>query len=144
MMYKKCRCGKKIEYTSKYCEKCTEEIEIENKKKIKRYDKEVRNNNSNIKYKKFYDSSAWRLLSDIIYIKYNGLCIYCLIEYGLIVDADTIHHITELKEDWSKRLEEDNLMPLCHDCHNKIHGRYTDKEKVKLRDIVLKYWEIYL
>ncbi|WP_250540588.1 HNH endonuclease, partial [Bacillus subtilis] len=28
----------------------------------------------------------------------------------------------EVKEDWAKRLDLDNLVSLCNACHNKVHG----------------------
>lgn len=40
----------------------------------------------------------------------------------LIEQANIVHHVIEVKEDWSKRLDIDNLVSVCHSCHNKIHG----------------------
>ncbi|TWK49239.1 hypothetical protein CHCC20347_1522 [Bacillus paralicheniformis] len=33
-----------------------------------------------------------------------------------------VHHIVEVKQDWSKRLDLSNLESLCNACHNKVHG----------------------
>ncbi|WP_377897049.1 HNH endonuclease [Gottfriedia sp. OAE603] len=32
---------------------------------------------------------------------------------------DVVHHIVEIKADWSKRLEKKNLKAMCHGCHNR-------------------------
>ncbi|MEU3039173.1 HNH endonuclease [Nocardia salmonicida] len=43
---------------------------------------------------------------------------------GIVNDKDLIvHHKVELKEDWSKRLDMDNLEVVCIGCHNKIHKK---------------------
>nr|WP_282098271.1 HNH endonuclease signature motif containing protein [Staphylococcus aureus] len=33
--------------------------------------------------------------------------------------AQMVDHIIPTKVDWSKRLEKENLQPLCFECHNK-------------------------
>jgi len=52
----------------------------------------------------------------------NPLCEMCLKE-GRATAADTVHHIVEVEQDPSLRLDLKNLMSLCRDCHEKIHGR---------------------
>lgn len=81
------------------------------------YDKYHRSDRS----KQFYHSSAWKRARDLIRIRDNGLCIECLnqkrITVGTIVD-----HIIPIKQNWNKRLDEDNLQLLCQSCHNKKTG----------------------
>lgn len=135
-VYRRCgKCGKKILQSSK-CE-CT-------KASARDYKKKVRENKENIKYSKFYDSPHWKRMSKYIRIKYNGLCLYCLVKFKITTIADVVHHIIELKEDFSKRLEDENLLPLCHSCHNKLHKNYTEIEKKELYKIKDKYEEEYL
>ena len=38
------------------------------------------------------------------------------------------HHIIPYNEDPTKELRWDNLMALCHHCHDKIHGRHIDRD----------------
>lgn len=68
----------------------------------------------------FYKSSAWQRLRRLAYERDNGLCQRCL-KAGILKRADVVHHIVEIKVDWSKRLELSNLESLCHTCHNTIH-----------------------
>ncbi|WP_432702679.1 HNH endonuclease [Lysinibacillus sphaericus] len=81
------------------------------------YDKYHRSDRS----KQFYHSAAWKRARDLIRIRDNGLCIECLnqkrITVGTIVD-----HIIPIKQNWNKRLDEDNLQLLCQSCHNKKTG----------------------
>nr|WP_275591513.1 HNH endonuclease signature motif containing protein [Mammaliicoccus sp. A-M4] len=51
-------------------------------------------------------------------LEYDYLCQECL-RQGYYQQANVVDHIIELKDDWSKRLDKDNLIPLCHSCHNK-------------------------
>ena len=78
------------------------------------------------------------------YNKYNGLCLMCYFKYKILTIANVVHHIVELKEDYTKRLDEDNLITLCHSCHNILHGNYTDKEKQELHNIKNMYEDEFL
>lgn len=42
-----------------------------------------------------------------------------------LTKATTIHHIVELNDDVSRMLDDENLISLCHECHDLIHGRTT-------------------
>jgi len=85
--------------------------------KHREYDKEKRDNFA----KSIYTSQRWRKLRENIMKKYGGLCQECL-KRGRIVKADVVDHIVEIKDGgciWC----EDNLIPLCHSCHNKKTAR---------------------
>lgn len=134
-IYVRCgRCGKKIPQGSTCSCK---------KQSYKEYDNKVRYSKDNIKYTLFYKSKEWDSMSSYIRHKYLGLCVMCLIEYDEIKQSDVVHHIEELKEDWSIRLDESNLIPLCHRCHNEIHSSYSIIEKEKLKEILRRYAEKY-
>lgn len=81
------------------------------------YDRYQRNK----KHNRFYHSASWKRVRDLIRIRDNGLCVECLndkrITVGTIVD-----HIIPIKQNWNKRLDEDNLQLLCQPCHNKKTG----------------------
>jgi len=49
------------------------------------------------------------------------LCEECL-KAGIVRPAITVHHIVPLSEGGA-RLDYDNLMPLCRECHERIHQR---------------------
>lgn len=135
MIFSKCSCGKRIPQGSK-CD-CKKE-------RYKDYDKNVRSIGENKKYNSFYHSKEWIKLSNYIKIKYKGLCLMCLINYKQIVAYDVVHHIDTIKEHWDKRLSEDNLIPLCHHCHNGIHRSYNEKQKNELKQVIKDYKEKFI
>lgn len=134
-IYRRCgKCGKKI-VQGMTCE-CVKDTRRE-------YNKNVRYNKDKT-YSTFYNSMHWKRMSTYIRCKYNGLCLSCYIKYKILNVADVVHHIVELKEDYSKRLEEDNLVTLCHSCHNILHSNYTEKEKKELKNIKNMYEDEFL
>jgi len=78
------------------------------------YDKNFRNK----KHQIFYSSSEWRKIRKIVMIKAGGLCASCM-DMNIVTNADVVDHIVPITIDYTKRLEESNLQPLCHTCHNK-------------------------
>jgi len=98
------------------------ELQRYRKGNTKRYNQEVRQNRRNKEYTAFYNSTLWRKLRVQVLIRDNYLCQHCLAG-GVVNDKDLIvHHIVELKDDWSKRLDMENLEVVCISCHNKIHS----------------------
>jgi len=83
----------------------------------RRYDESKRDRRA----REFYVSPAWLAMRERILVRDHGLCQLCLRE-GRITPADTVHHIVELREDWSRRLDPDNLVAICAACHNRVHG----------------------
>lgn len=99
------------------------ELQEYRKANTKRYNQEVRQNRRNKEYTAFYNSTQWRKLRQQVLMRDNYLCQHCLAE-GVVNDKNLIvHHKIELKRDWSKRLDMDNLEAVCFSCHNKIHGK---------------------
>ena len=137
-MYRVCgRCGKKVEY-GKQCD-CSINY---NKARYKRYNKVIRNREDNKEYGKFYSGKQWKVMRNAVATKYNGLCLKCLAQ-GKINRYNVIHHIVELREDMSKALDLNNLIPLCHGCHNDIHGNYTESKREELRRLLIDYNDKY-
>lgn len=136
-IYTKCgSCGKKILKGTK-CE-CR-------KDRYKEYDKRVRLKGDNKQYAKFYNSVAWKRMSASINKKYNGMCLMCLLRDKSITPSDVVHHIETIRERFDKKLEEENLIPLCHRCHNNIdHINYSNELKNELRRLLLEYEKKYI
>ncbi|MEB8093170.1 HNH endonuclease [Mammaliicoccus lentus] len=78
-------------------------------------------------YDWFYHSNAWRTLRQMAMVRDNYLCQMCLKENN-IKDAEIVHHIIYVTEDFTKALELDNLMCVCSSCHNKIHANDNKQE----------------
>ena len=102
----------------RYCEEHQEEAEKRKAESNRFYDKHVRDKQAEA----FYKSKAWVAARQQALIRDNYLCQECL-KQGRITRADTVHHKIELKRDWSKRLQIDNLVSLCTECHNRMHSR---------------------
>ena len=86
------------------------------------------------KYDSFYQTKEWKLLRNQKWVSANGLCEMCRAK-GIIKAAREIHHKIPIEEDWSKRLDYDNLIALCSDCHNQQHLRISPFQKF------FKSWE---
>ena len=95
------------------------------KRKIKTYHE---------KFDKFYQSKEWQLLRNQKWCQADGLCEMCRAK-GIIKSAKEIHHRIPIEEEWSKRLDYDNLVALCSDCHNAQHERISPLQKF------LKDWD---
>lgn len=103
-------CRTLVAYDTRYCEK---HRKITNKW---RYHKRMYDSDES-KYQQFYKSSAWRKLSRR-FLESNPVCVQCY-QDGVIRKADVVDHVIEIKDDWSRRLDESNLQPLCYRHHNR-------------------------
>lgn len=87
---------------------------------------------------KFRWSRKWREKSEDIKRRDNYLCSVCKEENRYNYSNLEVHHIVPLKEDFDKRLDDDNLITLCEEHHEKaergeISRKYLQaivKEKV--------------
>ena len=116
----KVNCNELINFNESYCD----EHKQLSKQSNKDYDS-LRNKRDN-QYRKFYNSKAWKDARHISMLRHDSLCQECL-RNGLYTQADVIDHIVELRDDYSRRLDQSNLEPLCHDCHNK--KTYREKQR---------------
>ena len=89
--------------------------------------------NYNEKYSTFYNSKEWKILRKNKWESSNGLCEKCL-EKGIVKCGIEVHHKIPIGKDWSKRLDYDNLILLCKECHNYSHNRISPLQKF------LKIW----
>nr|DAE47327.1 MAG TPA: HNH endonuclease [Caudoviricetes sp.] len=142
-MYKVCSyCNKRYEY-GKLCE--CDGANKAKKRTQQHYDKYVRKSSENKKYDTFYHTKEWERMAEHVKNKYNNLCVMCLIDRSRPIPYDVIHHIYEIKTGigWEERLNEELLIPLCHDCHSKQHLNYTQDKIERLIEILNKYKELY-
>ena len=92
---------------------------------------------------KFYKSKEWmELRQEVLHDKHYE-CQHCLSK-GKYTRADCVHHINEVKNRpdlaLSKKYtdiegnEHINLIPLCNQCHNKVHDRVGSTKKDRFRN----------
>ena len=120
-----CRCDAIISHRDKYCKECQEEIDRKSKERFEAYlryrkatgkDKETyrkyRSNRSDKEYQSFYNSKEWKNKRDKIIAKFKYIDVYAYYKNKEIIEASLVHHIKEVKEDYSKRLRDDNLITI--------------------------------
>ncbi|HFC9286538.1 HNH endonuclease signature motif containing protein [Clostridium perfringens] len=130
-MYSVCRCGEKIPYRTKYCDKCKPIIEKEKRRNKILYKRQRTNKFGLSEQQKIYNSKKWRETKASVLDEYKGLCVGCLAK-GLLVPATEVHHIVWLSKDISKAYDKDNLISLCYSCHDDIHRLNIDnKDKLE-------------
>lgn len=74
----------------------------------------------------FYKTEEW-VRKRIVILKRDGYqCMNCK-RYGLVTEANTVHHIIPLEDDSDLRLHNNNLLSLCMSCHEKMHDKYSGR-----------------
>lgn len=106
-------CNVLIDYDKSYCAKHQTD-----KQQQVTSDYDVYANRKEIggKFFQFYHSKAWKQLSYSYRLR-NPMCEVCL-KKDIYIKCDVVDHIIPIRNDWSKRLDENNLQALCHSCHN--------------------------
>ena len=103
-------CGKKLSKSAKnYCLKCW------NKKQDKGLSRERT---------KFANSAAWQLIRKKCFERDNYTCTKCGLRNKRGLNKSVVlnaHHIKSYKHYPELRLELDNIITLCEDCHYKVH-----------------------
>ena len=84
---------------------------------------------SNIKTDKditelFYHSKEWRKVRKKVLARDKRECQVCKDLGKVTVNNLLVHHIYILEYYYNKRLDIDNLVTVCHGCHELIHDRY--------------------
>lgn len=74
--------------------------------------------NHDPKVVEFRNSTAWKHKTEEIRQRDMQLCKICLAENIFNYKNLSVHHIVPLAEDWSRRLDNDNLITVC-DMHHK-------------------------
>lgn len=116
-------CSTLVEYNQTYCDKHKQEA------KQNLYDNYEHRKEIGGKYFWFYKTKQWQRLSRLHRIN-NPMCEQCL-KNGIVRKADLVDHIIEIRDDWEKRFDEDNLQSLCHSCHWQKTKEEQEKRKTK-------------
>lgn len=116
MLLHMCRCGRLIPQTIRLCAEC----EAKDGQRHRDYNEHRRDGRAAA----FYISKEWRRTRGIVLSAHDFIDLYALHVMNEIRRADTVHHIIELSEDWTKRLDMGNLIPLSSATHNTIHTLY--------------------
>jgi 5-methylcytosine-specific restriction endonuclease McrA len=66
---------------------------------------------------KFRSSAAWKHKRAEILKRDHNMCKICCNEEGL-----QVHHIYSLDTHWQLRLDDNNLITLCEQCHHAAHN----------------------
>lgn len=118
MMLKECRCGRLIPQSVRLCDQCA--AQEESRHMI--YNETKRSKRAAA----FYVSPQWRRLRPIIISIFDGIDIYALYVEQRIESCKEVHHIEELEDNWRRRLDPLNLIPLSHDTHTHITALYKE------------------
>ena len=110
---------------NRYCEK-HEYIEIEQKKA---WNRKYNSKRDDDKEQAFYKTVGWKQARKVALARDNYLCQDCL-KLGVVVPAQTVHHIIPIKVLWQLRLIIDNMISLCESCHQERH-RKLNENKIK-------------
>jgi len=88
--------------------------------------------------RKLRSKYSWTKKSQEIREKSHNLCEVCKAQGVFTYDNIEVHHITKLKEDESKLLENENLICLCQEHHKQADKNEIDKnylvELAKIRE----------
>lgn len=129
MLKKLCpRCNKElINYNDKYCKECSSKVDEE----IKEIHKHYKRGRVDKREQLFYNSKEWIQTRDTIKSKYKGLCLYSYYILNQIVYSDYIHHIDTIKDNWNRRLDTNNLIPISASIHQLVHDKYNNNKNDK-------------
>ena len=135
MLMKACpRCKRMIPHGLPYCADCApiaeaQRAEAQERKaeyKRKKYNRDY-NRQRDPKYLTFYRSKEWKITSRAR-LQAAGYKCQAKLEgcQGLAVE---VHHTKPIQteEGWERRLDWDNLEPVCTACHNGRHQRFKQK-----------------
>ncbi len=91
---------------------------------------------------RFYKSKLWMKKKEEILDAFHHECMWCK-ERGRISKAVEVHHMQFVKTHPELALDEfytyqgkqhRNLVPLCHDCHDKAHERIRYKKRQQFNE----------
>lgn len=104
--------------------------------------------------KKFYNSKVWKTKREEILKRDRRECQDCVrrlqdaaVEKVILAGEDRkiraaveVHHIKELRDYPELKLDDDNLISLCTQCHNVRHGRNVKRFVKKKKRVTEERW----
>lgn len=101
--------------------------------------------------RRFYKSRPWRDLRASVLDAAHHECAMCKEKSPAVYSrAVTVHHVMHVDEHPGLALsrtyvdehgeEHDNLMPLCHECHDIVHGRWQGHVHDGTKDVTPERW----
>lgn len=129
-------CNVLVDYGTKYCDK----HKTKDRDRYKDYRKSRLRDEEEKARQEFYNSVEWKNIRDLAIRKYFGIDILEYYKTGQIIMGYTVHHIVELKDDWNKRLDINNLIYLSQENHVKIHKlmERSKEDKYKVVEMLLQ------
>lgn len=82
----------------------------------------------------FYQGAKWKRLRARILRRDKYMCQNCR-RYGRQREATEVHHIEHLEDNPARAYDPENLISLCHSCHNSMHP-----EKAEAMNRCRKLW----
>lgn len=76
----------------------------------------------------FYQTKEWKALRAARFAYASGLCERCR-QRGVVKEGKEVHHIIPIEVNWEKRLDFENVILLCSECHNEQHERISPLQK---------------
>lgn len=136
-MLKQCSwhgCTKIINDGVSYCEYHQDKYDKEQKKRFKEYKLRREDDKEN----SFYNSDSWKRLRASVTAMYFYIDILEYYSTGRIIQGENLHHIIEVKEDWARRLDIDNLIYLSSGNHRRVHAYYNKgiKERKQMQKVL--------
>lgn len=119
----RCGCNNLIDMGEQYCSKHKQTKTERNRE----YDKTQRNKDAKV----FYNSAAWKKTRNAVLARDNCIDVYLYVKEKRIVPATLVHHIVELREDWSKRCTMSNLISVSEKTHEGIIKTAYKKDETK-------------
>lgn len=135
---KQCRCGAKIDIKDTCCPSCNKVYKQRVHDKNKLYDSK-----RDEKAHSFYTSTRWHKFRDAIVNRFKGIDIYLYYTQGVIAQGNTVHHIIEVNEDDTRKLDVSNVILVSKYTHEKIHRLYKDNKEAtqQLLFDLIERWE---
>ena len=86
----------------------------------------------NAKADKFRNTTIWKRKREEIKKRDCYLCRYCFdVKHKINTSNLSVHHISPIDKAYSQRLDNDNLITLCSDCHTKAEAGKIEKNTLR-------------
>ena len=131
-LYKRCKCGERIEMGKAMCAECQEKQQNVDRERYRQY----KDHRKDQEEQRIYKTKRWEKLRERVMYRDHYLCQLCLYNEEIQM-ADTVHHIEPIK-DGGKVYEKKNLIALCDHCHKHVHKAYKTSEKEKIKEKLIK------